>query len=394
MLLNTEDFRRAARSALPRFVFDYIEGHADDGHCIRRNHADLAAVELTPRVLRDTTRVDTSIEVFGQRWAAPFGIAPTGLNGLVRPGGDLILAQAAAKAGIPFCLSTASNMRLEAVRDGAADSQQWMQLYVMHREMAGQIVERAKRAGYQALVLTVDVPVSGKRELDLRNGFRMPFKPTARLAWDLVTHPTWSLRMALQGQPDFANLTPSGDALGSASLQAALLARAMDRSLVWDSLRWLRQLWDGPLLLKGVLHAADARLALAHGVDGLIVSNHGGRQNDASPSAISALPRVVDAVGGKIPVFMDSGIRRGGDIAKALSLGATAAFVGRPTLYALAAQGAPGVRSVIEVLKEDLVRNMTLLGATRIDGLRDLASDPRPQAPADATPQIHYQARA
>lgn len=371
MLLNTEDFRGRARRVLPRFVFDYIEGAADDGFCLSRNLSDLAAVELTPRVLRDTTTIDTSIEVFGRRWALPFGIAPTGLNGLIRPNGDGLLAVAAARSGIPFALSTASNMRLEDIRAAAPDACQWMQLYVMHREMAQQIVQRAERAGYEALVLTVDVPVSGNRELDLRNGFRMPFKPTARLAWDVATHPRWSLRMAPGGSPDFANLTAGGGDGESPNMQAALLARAMDRSLAWETLGWLRGLWKGPLLLKGILHPDDARLALDHGVDGLIVSNHGGRQNDASPSAITALPRVVSTVAGRIPVFMDGGIRRGGDVAKALALGATAVFVGRPVLYGLAADGSAGAESVIKVLQTELVRSMTLLGAASVSVLRD-----------------------
>jgi len=329
----------------------------------------LAAVELTPRVLRDTRTVDTSIEVFGRKWALPFGIAPTGLNGLVRPGGDALLAVAAARKGIPFSLSTASNMRLEEVHAAAPGGSQWMQLYVMHREMAGQIVQRAERAGYEALVLTVDVPVSGNRELDLRNGFRVPFRPTAKLAWDVATHPRWSLRMVPGGSPDFANLTAAGGDMGSANMQAALLTRAMDRSLVWENLAWLRSLWKGPLLLKGVLHPDDARLAVDHGVDGLIVSNHGGRQNDASPSAISALPCVLSAVDGRMPVFMDGGIRRGGDVAKALALGATAVFVGRPTLYGLATCGAAGAEAVINLLSAELVRSMTLLGATSVSAL-------------------------
>lgn len=373
MLLNIEDYRRRARSVLPRFVYDYIEGSADDGHCMRRNAGDLSSIELTPRVLRDTTQVDTSVEVFGRKWALPVGIAPTGLNSLIRPEGDRLLASAAAGAGIPFSLSTASNMRLEDVRAAAPGGMQWMQLYVMHREMASQIVERAQKDDYQALVLTVDVPVSGNRELDMRNGFRMPFRPTPRLAWDLVSHPRWSLRMAPRGAPDFANLTPSGNGAGSTSMQAALLARAMDRSLVWESLAWLRGLWKGPLLLKGVLHADDARMAVDHGIDGLIVSNHGGRQNDASPSAISALPRVVSAVDGRIPVFMDGGIRRGGDVAKALALGATAVFVGRPTLYGLAVGGQQGAAAVLKILADELVRSMILLGATTV---RDLPGSP------------------
>jgi (S)-mandelate dehydrogenase len=369
MLLNTEDFRREARKRLPRFVFDYVDGAADDGSCLRRNHDDLDALTLTPRVLRDTNRIDTSIEVFGYRWALPFGVAPTGLNGLVRAGGDAMIARAASRAGVPFVLSTASNMRLEDIRSSATDAVQWMQLYVMHREMATRIVQRAHKAGYQALVLTVDVPVSGNRELDARNGFRVPLKPTARLGWDLATHPRWSMSTLLNGPPDFANLTDPGGGAGSASMQAALLARAMDRTLVWETLGWLRDHWKGPLLLKGILHADDARIALRCGVDGVIVSNHGGRQLDAAPSAITALPGVVAAVQGRIPVFMDSGIRRATHVAKAIALGAKAVFLGRPLLYGLAARGEAGVDAVFDMFRADLQRTMALLGAPTVDAL-------------------------
>lgn len=184
MLLNSEDFRLAAKRYLPRFVFDYVDGAADDGHCLRRNRDDLNAITLTPRILRDTSHINMSVDVFGSRWSLPFGVAPVGLCGLVRPGGDLMLARAAARAGLPFVLSTAFNMRLEDIRASSVDAVQWMQLYVMHREMAARIVQRAYNAGYQALVLTVDVPVSGNRERDARNGFRLPIRPTARLGWD------------------------------------------------------------------------------------------------------------------------------------------------------------------------------------------------------------------
>jgi (S)-mandelate dehydrogenase len=371
MLLNADDWRREARRRLPRFVFDYVDGAADDGHCLRRNRTDLDAITLRPRVLRDTSTIDPGVEIFGQRWAMPVGVAPTGLNGLIRPGGDGLLASAAAGAGIPFTLSTASNAPLEQVRAGAAGGEQWMQLYVMHRQMAERIVRRAAAAGYRALVLTVDVPVSGNRELDLRNGFRLPFRPTPRLAWDVASHPRWALRLARHGAPDFANLRPDEGEPASAALQAALLARAMDRTLIWEHLAWLRELWKGPLLLKGILHAEDAQRAIDHGADGVIVSNHGGRQFDAAPSAIGALPAVVSAVAARIPVFMDGGVRRGSDIAKALALGAAAVFVGRPVLYALAAGGRDGASAWLQCLRDDLVRTMVLLGARGAAELRD-----------------------
>lgn len=376
MLLNVEDHRRAARRALPRFVFDYVDGAADDHHCLARNRRDLDAMTLTPRVLRDTSTVDTSVEVFGTRWRAPFAIAPTGLNGLIRPGGDAALARAAAAVGVPFTLSTASNQRLETVRQAAPDSPQWLQLYVLQeRSIAEQLVRRAQQSGVQALVLTVDVPVSGNRERDLRNGFALPLRPTARLAWDLISHPRWSLRMAQSGAPTFANLVEDPGAVLSAQAQAALLSRAMDRSLVWDSLPWLRGIWHGPLLIKGILHPDDAARALQHGVDGLIVSNHGGRQLDAAPSAIGALGAIVQAVQGQIPVFMDSGVRRGSDVARALALGARAVFVGRPVLYGLATSGQAGAEAVLQILARELALCMTLLGASRV---QDLAPQPDP----------------
>lgn len=374
MLLNPDDWRHEARRRLPRFVFDYVDGAADDGLCLRRNRTDLDAITLQPRVLRDTSVIDTGVNIFGRRWAMPVGVAPTGLNGLIRPEGDGLLASAAAGADIPFTLSTASNQRLEQVRAVAPGGEQWMQLYVMHRELAARIVRRAAAAGYRALVLTVDVPVSGNRELDSRNGFRLPFRPTARLAWDVGTHPRWALQIARHGAPDFANLRPDEGEPASAAAQAALLARAMDRTLVWQHLAWLRELWKGPLLLKGILHADDARRAVEQGADGVIVSNHGGRQLDAAPSAISALPAVVSAVSGRIPVFMDGGIRRGSDVAKALAFGATAVFVGRPLLYALAARGGDGASAWLQSLRDDLVRTMVLLGARRAQELRETAA--------------------
>lgn len=364
MQLNVEDFRRQARRKLPRFVFDYVDGGAEDEDCLRRNSGDLQQLHLVPGCLRDTSDIDLSIEVFGRRWRAPFAIAPIGFSGLVRPRGDELLARSAADAGVPFTLSTASNGRIEAVRGAARDGEQWMQLYVMSdRAIAEQIVRRAQREAYSALVLTVDVAVSGYRERDVRNGFKLPFRPTLPLMLDLARHPRWLLGVARHGMPRFVNLSDTADAGASTRLQAALLARAMDRSLVWDSLKWLRQLWNGPLLIKGLLGPDDAREAARRGVDGIIVSNHGGRQLDAAPSTISVLPDILHAVDGRLPVFIDSGFRRGSDIAKALALGAKAVLIGRPAIYGLACGGSAGVSSVLSILADELTRSMTLLGA-------------------------------
>lgn len=368
MKLNVEDHRRAARRALPRFVFDYLDGAAERNDCLRRNADDLSRLVLLPRVLRDTAALDTRVEVFGETWRHPFGIAPMGFNGLTRPGGDSMLARAAAAAGLPFMLSTASNERLEKVAEPRR-ALNWMQLYVMRdRSIAEQVVRRARAAGYGALVLTVDVPMSGYRELDVRNRFSLPFRPSAATLMDLARHPGWLWRVLRGGMPGFVNLAEREGA-DTLALQAALLSREMDRSLNWDCLGWLRRLWDGPLLLKGVLHPADAREAVARGVDGLVVSNHGGRQLDGAASSIGALARVLDAVEGRLPVFVDSGFRSGLDVAKALALGARGVFLGRPLLYGLAHGGEEGARAVLGLIASELERAMVLSGAGTIAAL-------------------------
>ncbi|SCX57683.1 alpha-hydroxy acid oxidase [Variovorax sp. EL159] len=370
-LLNVEDYRRRARRVLPRLVFDYVDGGAEDERCLQRNRDALESLPLIPECLRDTSAMDIGIELFGRRWRAPFAIAPIGLAGLVRPGADALLAGAAQAARVPFILSTASNTRIEDVRAAAPDATLWMQLYVMgERAIAERIVRRARTAGFEALVLTVDVPVSGLRERDLRHGFRVPMQLTPGTLFDMARHPAWLLRLARSGAPQFANLLPDDDgAPVSAQTQAALLSRAMDRTLTWDSLAWLRKLWDGPLLIKGLLGAEDARRALRHGADGIVVSNHGGRQLDAAPASIAALPAILDAVGGRIPVLMDGGIRRGSDIVKALALGARAALVGRAPVYGLACGGEQGALSVLQLLAQETERTMTLLGATGVHEL-------------------------
>lgn len=369
-MLRIDDFRRRARRFLPAFVYDYVDGGAEDERCMHSNEADLTALRLVPGCLQDTTRIVTSVEVFGRTLRQPLGVAPVGFNGLIRPHGDVLLARAAAQEGLPFVLSTASNSRIEDVRAAAPDAVQWMQLYVMsERSIAEQLVRRASASRFDALVLTVDVPVSGMRERDVRNGFKLPFRPGVGTVWDLARHPEWSLGMARAGAPSFVNLAENPDGASSAHAQAALLARAMDRSLVWEGLSWLRRLWNGPLLLKGVLSPRDAAQALAFGIDGIIVSNHGGRQLDAAPSTISVLPGVVAAVDGRIPVFVDSGFRRGSDVVKALALGARAVFVGRPAVWGLAADGERGARAALSLLGTEIERTLTLLGVSAASDL-------------------------
>lgn len=367
--VNVEDYRLRARRSLPRFAFDFLDGGAEDEVCVRRNRAALQELALRGSVLADVSQIDTSIELFGQRFSLPIGIAPTGLNGLYWPDGDIALAKAASSAQIPFVLSTASNSRLERVPSEAGGTN-WFQLYVMHnRDIAVRLMERAHAAGYGALVLTVDVPVSGNRERDVRNGFRLPLKYSADFLLDVARHPAWIVRLLNGGLPTFVNLAERDDGQASREAQAALLSRALDRSLVWETLGWIRKFWDGPLLIKGVLNPVDARRAVAEGVDGIIVSNHGGRQLDAAQATIEVLPEIVAAAGKTTPVLVDGGFRRGSDVIKALALGARAVLLGRPVLYGLAAAGEQGVRDVLRIFADDIDRTLTLLGVPCLEGL-------------------------
>jgi (S)-mandelate dehydrogenase len=380
-LLNVEDWREAARRRLPRLVFDYVDGGAEDGVTMRANRNDFERIGLLPCVLRSTVDVSTTTEVLGRQWSSPIAVAPMGLNALTRPHGDILLAKAAAAHGVPFVLSTASNARLEDVRAAAPDADLWLQLYVLQdQSISEQLLRRAAAAGYTTLVLTVDVPVSGLRERDLRNGFSLPFKVSPRLAVDFALHPAWSVRQLLAGRPVFVNLVERVSGSMSPEAQAALLSRAMDQSLDWPRLSALRKSWPGRILLKGILHPLDARLALEHGVDGLIVSNHGGRQLDGAVSSIAALPGIVAEVQGRIPVLLDSGIRRGVDVAKAMALGAAAVLVGRPLLYGLAVAGESGSLRVLSGLTEELKRCMTLLGAAKTPELAGVQTAVQPTA--------------
>lgn len=365
--INIDDFRARARRRLPRVVFDYLEGAAEDERCLRRNRQAIEAWHLRPAVLRNTAVVDTSIHLLGHRFALPLGLAPTGLNGLIWPDGDVALAQAAAKANIPFAMSTASNARLERI-PSEARGVNWFQLYVMgERGLAERMMQRALDAGFAALIVTADVPVSGHRERDLRNGFRLPFRYTPKLALDAALHPRWVYGLLRGGMPTFANLSDPQAGQVSAQTHAALLSRATDRTLDWASLDWVRRHWSRPVLLKGLLDPEDARRAIDHGVDAIVVSNHGGRQLDAAQATIDVLPEMIAAVGDRVPVLVDSGFRRGSDVVKALALGAKAVLLGRAALYGLAAGGAPGVGEVLRRLSDEIVRTMTLIGARSVD---------------------------
>jgi (S)-mandelate dehydrogenase len=359
--ISVADYRERARRRLPKIIFDFLEGGAEDEVTLGRNIAAFRKIAFRPQRLTDVSRRTIACELFGAAVAAPLVVAPTGLNGLLWPRGDLALARAAARAGIPFALSTAANASLEEIAEKAG-GEIWFQLYVVHRVLAERLVARAAAAGYRTLVITVDVPVNGKRERDLRNGFSMPMRYLPRVVLDGLCHPSWTLDLLRHGIPQMANLADKG--CEDPEAQAALLRREMDASFDWDSLQRLRELWPHRLLVKGILSAADSQRCFACGADGVILSNHGGRQLDQAVTAIDVLPEIAGQAGG--PIFIDGGIRRGSDVVKALTLGARGVLVGRAVLYGLAATGEEGAFAVLEILKDEIDRTLALLGCPAI----------------------------
>lgn len=362
-----EEWRRRARRRLPRFVFDYIDGGADDESSMARNRETLQELRIVPNRLTDVATCDTSVDLFGVRSAAPIAIAPLGFAGLAWPHGDMALADAAAAAGVPFILSTASNSRFRDVARFAGDM--WFQVYVLEQR---RIVERmlgdAQGAGFRVLVVTVDVPVNGNRLRDQRNGLRLPMSLTPRIALDALAHPRWALDIALHGVPKLINIE-SDDAGADEAGREALAARKMDRTFAWSHLDWLRSHWNGPLVIKGLLSARDAERAREVGADGIVVSNHGGRQSCHLPSPAEVLEQIAAAVAGRCTVLVDSGFRSGADVVKSIALGAKAALIGRPLLYGLAAAGRRGADDVLRTLQHEIEQTFTLTGFSRCDEL-------------------------
>jgi (S)-mandelate dehydrogenase len=364
LALNVEDYRRLAQKRLPKIVFDYLDGGAEKETGLKHNRNVFDTLRFRARRLVDVSQRDLSATVFGKQQRLPFALAPTGLNGILWPKGDIALAKAAERANIPFVLSTASNSSIEEVaRTCGGDL--WFQLYVVHRELAEQMVRRALACGYSTLVLTTDVGVNGYRERDIRNGFKLPLKYTARLMLDGCLHPAWSMDLLRNGSPELANFKDV-DA-SNIEVQAALMSRQMDASFDWIAFQHLRDLWPHKLLVKGLTHPEDAARCVALGADGIILSNHGARQLDASVSPMEVLAETTAAVA--CPVLIDSGFRTGSDIVKALALGANAVLLGRATLYGLAAKGQQGVDEVIQLLKEDIDRTMAHIGCPSISKL-------------------------
>jgi L-lactate dehydrogenase (cytochrome) len=366
--VTTGDFRRLARRRLPHLLFDYIDGGAGDERTMAANQSDFDRLCLQQRVLRDVSRVDTATVMSGQRVTMPLALAPLGLAGMMARRGEVQAVKAANRAGVPFTLSTVGICSLEEVA-AAASAPFWFQLYMMQdRELVARLVQQAWSSGCKTLVFTVDLPVAGARHRDLRNGM-VGHNFAARLArtGQVARRPRWLFDVALRGRPHrFGNLhNELHDATDLTSYKEYIQSE-FDASVTWQDIVWLRTLWAGKLLIKGIMSADDARAAADVGADGVIVSNHGGRQLDGSSSTIRKLPEVVAAVGERLEVYLDGGVRSGTDALKAVALGARGVLIGRPWIWAVAARGESGLVDLLEVFRKEMAVAMALMGVTAI----------------------------
>ncbi len=367
---SVDDLRRIAKRRLPGGVFDYIDGGAEDERTLAANQAAYAATTFRPRVLRGLTKVDTSSTMLGQPLDYPLVLAPTGFTRIADPAGELAVARAAERAGLPYTLSTLSTRSIEEVRAVSA-GRLWFQVYAWRdRGLVKEMIDRASHSRYEALVLTVDTAVFGRRERDVRRGFSLPPTIGPATIIDGARHPGWTLAFVRSEPIRFANVVDRdvGDGASPVTLSDYINTQ-FDPGLSWGDVDWLRSVWAGPIVLKGVQTVDDAVLAADVGVDAIALSNHGGRQLDGAPATFSLVAPVADAVGGRTEIICDGGVRRGSDIVKAVAAGATAAMAGRAYLYALGAAGERGVDRVLEWFRADIVRTMSLLGASTVADL-------------------------
>lgn len=360
--INIEDLRGRARQRLPKVIFEFIDGGAQDETTLRANREDFQKWRFRTRVLTDVSTRDQSITLLGQRCASPLILAPAGLAGLLSRRGELAAARAAEKYGVPYCLSTMATCRIEEITTGTTQPK-WFQLYVLRdRGLTKEFIERARASRCTALVLTVDTKVQGPRERDMRNGFTVPPRFTFATILDFARHFSWLFDVGLGPRIAFRNFEGTKAAATDAVTITEFIAGQYDLTVNWRDVEWFKSAWGGPVLLKGILSVEDARLAAAHGVDGIIVSNHGGRQLEGAVSAVHALPAIADAVGDRLEVVLDGGIRRGADVVRARALGARACMIGRAWLYGLAAAGQAGVERALEILRDEIDITLALLG--------------------------------
>ncbi len=368
--INIDDLRDRARKRLPRMFFDYLDSGAFGEVTLRRNRADLERLELRQQVLVDVSGRDLSHTLLGRKLALPLMLAPIGFCGMMAPAGEIQAARAAKACGVHLCVSTFAITSLAATAAAAGFAPDF-QLYVFKdRAFTEALVERARAVGSTTLFVTVDTAVSGLRERDVRNGFRVATRLGLRPMTDMMLHPRWCAGVARTWPPQLGNFADDPRFKGNLMHQASTLARQVDASLQWSDLKWLRDIWPGRLVLKGIMTPEDARRAADHGMDGLVVSNHGGRQLDGARSTISALPGIADAVGGQVELLLDSGVRRGSDIVKAIGLGANGVLIGRAFMYGLAAHGEAGAVAAIRMLAAEMELTMAFMGLRNVAELR------------------------
>lgn len=367
---SIDDLRTIAKRRLPRGVFDYIDGGAEDERTMAENQAAFARRTFHPRVLREVGEVDPSTTLLGKPLPFPLVLAPTGFTRIADPQGELAVARAADRAGIPYSLSTMSTRSIEEV-SAVNGGRKWFQVYVWRdRGLVKDLIDRAARAGYEALIFTVDTTVLGRRERDVRSGFTLPPKIGLDTLIDGILHPGWTWAFVRAEPILFANLSGSSVEDGNTAVSLAVQVNSQfDPTLSWADVEWMRSVWDGPIVIKGIQTVADAVLAADAGVDAIALSNHGGRQLDTAPAILDLVAPCVDAVGDRIEIICDGGVRRGSDIVKAVALGARACMAGRAYLYGLGAAGELGVDHVLHLLDTDVRRVMALLGASRISDL-------------------------
>jgi L-lactate dehydrogenase (cytochrome) len=371
IISSASDYREAARRKLPRFLFDYIDGGAYAEHTLRANSADLADVSLRQRILKNVEALSLETTLFDQRLSMPIVLAPVGLTGMFARRGEVQAVKAAENKGIPLCLSTVSVCSIEEVR---ANTQQpiWFQLYVLKdRGFMRNALERAKAAGVQNLVFTVDMPTPGARYRDAHSGMSGPYASSRRML-QAITRPDWAFNVGLMGRPhDLGNVSKYLGKAVTLEDYIGWLANNFDPSISWSDLEWIRDFWKGPMIIKGILDPVDARDAISFGADGIIVSNHGGRQLDGVLSTVQALPPIMQAVGNDLKVLVDSGIRSGLDVVRMLALGAKGVLLGRSMAYALAADGQRGVENMLDIFAKEMRVAMTLTGVTSIDQINE-----------------------